>query len=50
MKIDIFTHILPEKYLSGVLKKAPGLENSRAVNNRPAKDLQIRFKVMIYIP
>ncbi len=50
MKIDIFSHILPEKYLTAILKKAPRLANSKAICNRSATDLQTRFKVMNRYP
>jgi predicted TIM-barrel fold metal-dependent hydrolase len=50
MKVDIFSHILPEKYLTKLLKKAKHLEESRAINNLPATNIEIRMKVMNRYP
>jgi aminocarboxymuconate-semialdehyde decarboxylase len=50
MKIDIFSHILPEKYLAGILKKAKNLQESRAIKNLPATNIEIRKKVMDRYP
>jgi len=50
LKIDIFSHILPEKYLSKLLQKVPQLTSSREVRNRAAINLDVRLKVMERYP
>lgn len=45
MKIDIFTHILPPKYLETLNKKAKLVEY-RATKNRACVDLDMRIKLM----
>ena len=42
MKIDAFSHIMPEKYLSVYRKKAPSIENQIEVRTPPVVDLDIR--------
>jgi predicted TIM-barrel fold metal-dependent hydrolase len=46
MKIDIFSHILTEKYLSIYRKKAPAIEKQIEVLTPPVVDLPIRFRLM----
>ena len=48
MKIDIFTHILPEKYFRKLLERAPsGFHMEKRVKGVPAlTNLEERFKVM----
>jgi predicted TIM-barrel fold metal-dependent hydrolase len=46
MKIDVFSHILTEKYLSLYRKKAPAIENTIEVRSRITVDLPIRFRRM----
>ena len=50
MKIDIFSHILTEKYLSIYRKKAPAIENQIEVMTPPVVDLAIRFRLMNRYP
>ena len=50
MKIDVFSHILTEKYLSLYRKKAPAIENQIEVLTPPVVDLQIRFRLMNRYP
>ena len=50
MKIDVFSHILPEKYLSIYRKKAPAIEDQIEVRTVPVVDLQIRFRLMNRYP
>jgi predicted TIM-barrel fold metal-dependent hydrolase len=50
MKIDIFSHILTERYLSIYRKKAPAIENQIEVLTPPVVDLQIRFRLMNRYP
>ena len=50
MKIDVFSHILTEKYLSIYRKKAPAIENQIEVLTPPVVDLQIRFRLMNRYP
>ncbi len=45
MKIDIFSHILPEKYLAALNKKAK-LTERRTTKNRATYDLDMRLKLM----
>jgi uncharacterized protein len=46
MKIDVFTHILTEKYLSSYRAKAPAIEGTIEVRSRPVIDLNVRFRRM----
>lgn len=46
MKIDVFTHILTEKYLALYRAKAPAIESTIEVRSRPVVDLNIRFRRM----
>jgi predicted TIM-barrel fold metal-dependent hydrolase len=50
MKIDVFAHILTEKFLSIYRKKAPAIENQIEVLTPPVGDLQIRFRLMSRYP
>ncbi len=50
MKIDAFSHIMPEKYLSIYRKKAPAIENQIEVRTPPVVDLDIRFRLMDRYP
>jgi predicted TIM-barrel fold metal-dependent hydrolase len=50
MKIDVFAHILTEKYLSIYRKKAPAIEKQIEVLTPPVVDLQIRFRLMNRYP
>jgi predicted TIM-barrel fold metal-dependent hydrolase len=50
MKIDIFSHILTEKFLSIYRKKAPAIEKQIEVLTPPVVDLQIRFRLMNRYP
>ncbi len=45
MKIDIFTHIFPEKYLA-TLKKKTRLDKYREVHNRTCCDTNLRLRLM----
>ncbi len=50
MKIDVFTHILPEKYLAAFRKKAkPGTEFGEA-SNRAMTDIDMRLRLMDRYP
>jgi predicted TIM-barrel fold metal-dependent hydrolase len=46
MKIDVFTHIMTEKYLAQFRKKAPAIERTIEVRARAVTDLNIRFRRM----
>jgi predicted TIM-barrel fold metal-dependent hydrolase len=50
MKVDIFSHILTEKYLSIYRKKVPAIEKQIEVSTPPVVDLQIRFRLMNRYP
>ncbi len=50
MKIDVFAHIMTEKYLSIYLKKAPAIETQIEVVTPPVVDLDIRFRLMNRYP
>jgi hypothetical protein len=50
MKIDVFAHILTERFLSIYRKKAPAIENQIEVLTPPVVDLQIRFRLMSRYP
>ena len=46
MKIDVFAHILTERYLALYRKKAPAIESTIEVRSRPVVDLDVRFRRM----
>ena len=52
MKVDIFCHIVPEKYLEAVRKIAPsGIPQQILIENTPTlTDLNIRFQIMDKYP
>ncbi len=50
MKIDVFSHIMPEKYLALYRKKVPAIENEIEVYTRPVVDLQMRLALMDRYP
>jgi predicted TIM-barrel fold metal-dependent hydrolase len=50
MKIDVFSHIMPEKYLSLYRKKVPAIENEIEVYTRPVVDLKMRLSLMDRYP
>jgi len=50
VKIDIFAHIMTEKYLSIYRKKVPAIENEIEVYTRPVVDLQMRLGLMDRFP
>jgi uncharacterized protein len=50
MKIDIFSHIMTEKYLSEYRKKVPAIDNEIEVYTRPVVDLQMRLGLMDRFP
>ncbi|MFC2069817.1 amidohydrolase family protein [Chloroflexota bacterium] len=50
LKVDIFCHILPEKYLSRYRKLNSEVENQIEVNNRAVVDLEMRFRLMERYP
>ncbi len=54
MKIDIFAHVLPQKYFATLSKKVDlkdyNLVKSRAVNSRGLSDLEMRLKLMDRYP
>ena len=50
MKIDVFTHIMPPKYLSMYRKKAPAIERQIEVVTPPVVDLDIRLRLMNRYP
>ena len=50
MKIDVYTHIMTEKYLSLYRKKVPAIENETEVYWRPVVDLGMRLKLMERYP
>jgi len=50
MKIDVFSHIMPEKYLSIYRKKVPAIENEIEVYTRAVVDLQMRLSLMDRYP
>lgn len=49
MKIDVFSHILPPKYLETLNKKAK-LDENRTTKNRACVDLDMRMKLMERFP
>ena len=50
MKIDIFSHIMTERYLSEYRKKVPAIDNEIEVYTRPVVDLQMRLGLMDRYP
>jgi len=46
MKIDIFAHILPQKYLAAYSKANPAVDNEVEARNRAVVDLDIRLRLM----
>jgi predicted TIM-barrel fold metal-dependent hydrolase len=50
MKIDVFAHIMTEKYLSIYRKKAPAIEKQIEVVTPPVVDLDVRFRLMNRYP
>lgn len=50
MKIDAFSHIMTEKYLSVYRKKVPAIEKEIEVYTRPVVDLQMRLRLMDRYP
>ena len=50
MKIDVFSHIMPEKYLSIYRKRVPAIEDEIEVYTRPVVDLQMRLSLMARYP
>jgi uncharacterized protein len=50
MKIDVFTHIMPPKYLAAYRKKAPAIEKQIEVKTPPVVDLDIRLRLMNRYP
>lgn len=50
MKIDVFSHIMPEKYLASYRKKAPAIEKQIEVTTLPVVDLNVRFRLMNRYP
>jgi predicted TIM-barrel fold metal-dependent hydrolase len=46
MKIDIYTHILTEKYLKSYGQKASKFLDSVEARNRAVTDLNMRFRIM----
>jgi uncharacterized protein len=50
MKIDVFSHIMPERYLSIYRKKNPAIEKQIEVTTPPVVDLGIRLRLMNRYP
>jgi len=50
MKIDIYSHILPKRYLSGLRDKLPLGFDSRETMNRANCEIDIRFRLMDRYP
>lgn len=50
MKIDIFAHIMPEKYLTAYRKVNPVIDKRVEVYTPPVVDLDIRFRLMERYP
>ena len=51
MKIDVFAHILPQKYFTLLQQKArPGLDFSREAANRANTQIDVRLRVMDRYP
>ncbi len=49
-KIDIFSHILPEKYLELYRKKSPKIANEVELGNRAVTNLETRLRLMNRYP
>jgi predicted TIM-barrel fold metal-dependent hydrolase len=50
MKIDTFSHIMTEKYLSLYREKVPAIDNEIEVYTRPVVDLGMRLRLMDRFP
>jgi uncharacterized protein len=50
MKIDVFSHIMTEKYLALYRKKVPAIENEIEIYTRPVVDLDMRCRLMDRYP
>ncbi len=50
MKIDIYSHIMPKKYLAALLKKAPQIAESNEVRSCTTIDLELRLRLMARYP
>jgi uncharacterized protein len=50
MKIDVYAHILPARYLDAYSKKNPAVLNTTDARNRAVVDLDMRLKVMDRYP
>jgi predicted TIM-barrel fold metal-dependent hydrolase len=50
MKIDIYSHILPEKYRAGLIKENSALAGGKEMLNRANCDLAMRLRVMGRFP
>ena len=50
MKIDVFSHILPKKYLDSLKKKTKSLDAFREIKNLAVTDIELRLKVMDRYP
>jgi predicted TIM-barrel fold metal-dependent hydrolase len=50
MKIDIYSHILTERYRAGLLKENGALGSEKEMANRANGDLQVRLRVMDRFP
>lgn len=50
IKIDIFSHILPEKYLNALMKKIDSNSEFRETHNRANCNLDIRLRLMDRYP
>jgi uncharacterized protein len=50
MKIDIFTHIVPEKYFNAFCKKTSKVLSARGSGNRAVADIEIRLRLMDRFP
>ncbi|MFC1909541.1 amidohydrolase family protein, partial [Chloroflexota bacterium] len=50
MKIDVFAHILPEKYLAAYQKKARSSDQITEARNRANCEIEMRLRVMDRYP
>ncbi len=50
MKIDVFSHILPKKYLETYSKKNPKVLETIEARTRPVTDLEVRLRLMDRYP
>lgn len=50
MKIDIYSHILPKKYLDTCIKKASAIGEVRELRLKPVTDLNVRLRLMDRYP